>query len=104
MRGKGTRKKVGTNKVYVNRSVEPVTVDFNEKGFLKCSTGFYGVSSIKSDQEMLALVGVTMSTYNLLRDIYEGTDGKKISKNNRLLIFSCRMKLVLTYSALEVFF
>ena len=41
------------------------------------------MSSIKSDQEMLALAGVTMSTYNLLRDIYEGTDGNKISTNNR---------------------
>ena len=57
------------------------------------------MSSIKSDQEMLALAGVTMSTYNLLRDIYEGTDGKKISKNNRLLIFLCKIKLGLSYSA-----
>ena len=53
---------------------------------------------------MLALAGVTMSTYNLLRDIYEGTDGKKISRNNRLLIFLYKMKLGLSYSALGVLF
>ena len=58
-------KKVGTDKVYVDRSTGPDSVDLNEKGFLKCSTGFHEVSSIKSDQEMLALAGVTMSTYNV---------------------------------------
>ena len=92
------------DKVYVDRSIGPDSVDLNEKGFLKCSTGFHGVSSIKFDQEMLAIAGVTMSTYNLLRDIYEGTNGKKISKNNRLLIFLCKMKLGLSYSALGVLF
>lgn len=97
-------KNVGTDQTYISRSVGPEKEDLKENGFLKCSSGFHGVSSVKSEQEMLSLAGVTIDTYNLLKKIYEVSDGKKISKENRLLIFLCKMKLGLSYSALGVLF
>ena len=39
------------------------------------------------DQEMLNLAGVTLKTFALLQQIYEFSDGTKISADNRLLIF-----------------
>lgn len=82
----------------------PDTDDLDVNGFLKCRQGFHGVSSIKDDQEMLDWAGVTLRTFSLLRKIYDVSDGTKITADNRLLIFACKMKLGQTYSALGVLF
>lgn len=71
-------KNVGTDQTYVTKCVGPDRSDLNENGLLKCLSGFHGVSSIKSDQEMLVVAGVSFDTYNLFKKIYEEPDGKKI--------------------------
>lgn len=53
---------------------------------------------------MLDLGGVNLNTFDLLLKILGKTEGIKISKKNRLLIFLFKMKLGIPFSALEVLF
>lgn len=73
----------------------------------ECSTGFHGRKSIRSNQDMLDLCGVSLDTFELLLKILiiNKVETKlKISKTNRLLIFLMKMKTGETFSNIAILF
>ena len=72
--------------------------------------GFTGFADVTNDEVMKQLGGITLSFFAvLLQFILPGKDGqptffKKISRENRLLIFLMRMKLGLNFSAIGCLF
>lgn len=72
---------------------------------LECLTGFHGFSSIRTDEKMLHLCGVTLDTFSLLLDVSPAdVKQKKISRENCLVIFLTKLKLGISFSALGVIF
>lgn len=73
------------------------------------SPGFHGFVSIKREQEMTDLAGVSKESFNLLLKILRKDDTKvderkMTSDENKLLIFLIKMKCGLTFSAISVLF
>ena len=70
--------------------------------------GFIGIESIKNDDQLVDLAGVTFNTFKLFADkiIIPDYDVNKckITKENRLLIFFFKLKTGLSYSAIGVLF
>lgn len=69
--------------------------------------GFKGFDGIKTDEELIELAGVTLNVFKLLlkiltRDVDDSY--RKISYENRLLIFLMKMKLGLSFGALRSIF
>ncbi|GBP33311.1 hypothetical protein EVAR_30899_1 [Eumeta japonica] len=64
---------------------------------------FVGILSIKEDQQLLDLAGVTFNNFEFLVTRVESKKCK-VSIKNRLLIFLMKMKTGLTFSALSVLF
>ena len=79
--------------------------DFPDKLSI-ASEGFTGVTSIKNDEQLIDLAGVSIETFIFLLNRLSDQPGEnyKITKENRLLIFLCKIKTGLTFSALSVLF
>lgn len=74
-------------------------------GQFLCCHGFHGYSSLANEgKAMLDLAGVAVATFTFLLSFVPDCKERKISKENRLLIFLMKMKLGLSYSALRVLF
>ena len=72
-------------------------------------SSFNGYSSIKSEQEIMDLAGVSSKTFNLLLKMVSGSsiykdNRRKMSNENRLLLFLMKMKCGLTFSTLSALF
>lgn len=67
---------------------------------------FEGVQSVKNDQQMLDLAGVTLNNFSFFLQRIKSSDSEqfKISLENRLFLFLIKMKTGLTFSALSVLF
>lgn len=75
-----------------------------EKSIQSKQTEFRGRESITDNQDMLDLAGVSLDAFNLLLEKMENSDGAKISKENRLLIFLFKMKLGIPFGAIGILF
>lgn len=76
---------------------------FKDQSISTNGTEFFGILSIKEDQQLLDLAGVTFKNFEFLLTRLENTKGR-ISLKNHLLIFLMKMKTGLTFSALSVLF
>ena len=79
----------------------------------KCKTGFHGISSIHKEQALIDLAGVSRATFNLFVKILLKDQSnspalvdlrKKVTDENRVLIFLMKMKCGFTFAALGVLF
>jgi len=66
--------------------------------------GFHGISSIKNDEDLSSLTGVTFSIFSFLLNILPDMENSKINKQTKLLITLMKLKTGLSYSALAVLF
>lgn len=66
--------------------------------------GFYGFKSVKTDEELNNLCGVTLSVFNLLLKTLPQIVNRKSSKENKSMIFLMKLKLGLTSASLSVIF
>ena len=62
------------------------------------------MSSIKNSDQLIDLAGVSYQTYKLFLKMMPKLEKYKVSTENRLLIFFCKLKTGLTYSALGLLF
>ncbi|XP_034946408.1 uncharacterized protein [Chelonus insularis] len=88
---------------YVDKKVGPNSLD-GDDSLQVFQQGFQGLSSIKDNQDMIDLAGVSFSRFQLLFKAAGNCFTESISKNNMLLIFLMKMKLGLTYSSIRVLF
>lgn len=65
---------------------------------------FTGFSSIKKNEQMLDLAGVSVNNFNFLLERFTNSEKWKVQKEDRLLIFLTKLKTGLTYRALGVLF
>lgn len=65
---------------------------------------FSGISSVKDNDQLLDLAGVSFENFEFLLKAIEDTDHSVISKKNRLLIFLIKIKTSLTFLAISVLF
>ncbi|OXU16250.1 hypothetical protein TSAR_010167 [Trichomalopsis sarcophagae] len=96
-------KKCGTpDKTYVDQSLDPISVEeMNDQGH------FAGISSIKTNQQLLDLAGVTFNNFNFLFNRLRknsSVNNFKVSKKDKLFIFLVKVKTGLTFSAIGVLF
>lgn len=78
-------------------------VTYSTQSTSTSSQDFVGISSIKNDQQLLDLAGVSFKNFDIL--LRRMTIGKcAVSKKDRLLIFLMKLKTGLTFSALSVLF
>jgi len=67
--------------------------------------GFYGYSSIKNSKKFSTLTGVSKEVFQLFLNMLPNvTHIKKVSKENRLLIFLIKMKSGMSFSEISEFF
>ncbi|XP_069688224.1 uncharacterized protein [Periplaneta americana] len=66
--------------------------------------GFFGYSSISDESQLNVLAGVNTEIFNLFLNLLSDSTQRKISKENKLLIFLMKMKLALPFAALAVIF
>ncbi|XP_024890187.1 uncharacterized protein LOC112466354 [Temnothorax curvispinosus] len=95
-------KKCGTTQqTFVNRAVGPDYESVQDN-----DTTCLSYASVKKDEQLLDLAGVTHNNFKfLLKRIHDATGSNtKISKENRLFIFLIKMKTGLTFSAISVLF
>ncbi|KAK0074675.1 hypothetical protein PV325_007955, partial [Microctonus aethiopoides] len=71
---------------------------------LSYQQGFQGFSSIKDEQDLIDIAGVSFSRFQLLLEAAGNCYTGPTVKNNMLLIFLIKMKLGLTYSSIGVLF
>ena len=67
---------------------------------------FSGIKSVKNDEQLLDLTGVTFANFNFLLKRLEvaEAENRQISKENRLFMFLVKIKTGLTFSAMSVIF
>ena len=94
-------KSCGTN---IDRVSQGVGTNLDCDKHFNNQAGFCGFLTIKKEQDLLDLAGVTFSAFQLLLKALNDWTSSCISKENRLLIFLFKMKLGLTFSALVVLF
>lgn len=69
------------------------------------NVGFFGSSSIKTDEHMTELAGTTFHNFRiLLRRMKPDAKNEKFSNEDKLLIFLVKMKTGLSYAAMSVVF
>ena len=85
--------------VLVNKANDPIIPTPDEH-----HCGFVGILSIKTDEQLIELAEVPMSTFNLFKKMMKPVSKISVSVENRLLIFFCKLKTGLSYSALSVLF
>lgn len=92
-------KSCGPTTSYTDQSVEcNLPLVHNTKGF-------FGIQSVKNDDELTDLGGVTFKIFNLfVKKLAPPSEKCNVSKENRLFIFFIKMKTGLSYSALSVIF
>lgn len=65
---------------------------------------FKGFSSIKKNENLLELAGVSVNSFNFLLDSFENSEKWRVDKKNRLLIFLMKIKTGMTFRAIGVLF
>lgn len=66
---------------------------------------FAGIQSIKNDEQLIDLAGVTIDNFKFLLSRFNNVaENCKVTKENRLFVFLVKMKTGLTFSAISVFF
>lgn len=90
----------GTNISLLNKKVGPDV----PRAELETNKSFAGFSSVKKNENLLDIAGVSFYNFNFLLDRVGGCDKWKIKKEDRLLIFLAKLKTGMTYRALGVFF
>ncbi|XP_050514942.1 uncharacterized protein LOC126890135 [Diabrotica virgifera virgifera] len=98
-------KMCGTDhKTYADVAVglnEPIIEEDHSTKKHKC---FNGHSSIKNEEELLDLTGVSFHNFNLLLEKMEFSDKIVISKENKLFILLMKLKTGLTFAAMGALF
>uniref|UniRef100_A0A2S2PKT1 Transposase Helix-turn-helix domain-containing protein n=1 Tax=Schizaphis graminum TaxID=13262 RepID=A0A2S2PKT1_SCHGA len=65
---------------------------------------FLGYHSITNESQLKDLISTTVKVFNLLLSFMSDSCYSTVSKENRLMIFLIKIKLGISYSAIEVFF
>ncbi|KAF4529538.1 hypothetical protein B566_EDAN014384 [Ephemera danica] len=87
---------------YESKVDKPKTID--EFQFIKKQC-FHGYESIRTEQQMVDITGVTFFIFAQLLNILPAPKkNDKFNNENKLLIFLMKMKLGITFSAMAVFF
>ncbi|XP_066603587.1 uncharacterized protein [Prorops nasuta] len=100
-------KKVGTDKTYVDKIVGP-NINFEESSHYILNQDmrrkFEGYKSIKSDEQILGLAGVTRNVFNYLLKHLNNSTNWNIPKYDRLLITLVKLKTGLSFSSIALLF
>lgn len=90
-----------TPKTFVDQAVGPDSEQINAG-----SNSFSGFISVKDNEQLLDLAGVTFNNFRFLLKRFDHNSGHncKVSKENRLLIFLLKIKTGLTFAAISVLF
>lgn len=100
MKTKFRSKKCGTpHKIVVDQAV-----GLNFEEVIETNKNFIGFDSIKNDEQLMDLAGVSIDNFNFLLKTINYPEKCTFSSQNRLLIFLMKMKTNLTFSALSVLF
>lgn len=66
--------------------------------------GFFGSQSVRSDEDMNVLCGVSLAAFQLLLKVLPPMKYHKVTTENKLVIFLMKLKLGLCFSAISVLF
>lgn len=88
----------------LTKSFADISLSTDDLTYYSCKNHFSGIESIKDDEQMLDLAGVTLCNFDILLECVEEHPKWQVKKKNRLLIFFVKLKTGLTYSALSVIF
>ncbi|KAL7297534.1 hypothetical protein TKK_0009894 [Trichogramma kaykai] len=91
-------KSFGTSKEFIDSSTQ---CDLSSD---ECDKHFNGYSSIKTDDQLSGLAGVSKKNFEFLLSAVPVSDKYVITKENRLLIFLMKLKLGLTFPAINASF
>lgn len=100
-------KKVGTDKVFVDAKIGPNINFESSSDYLlneKQSRKFEGYSSIKTNEQILSLAGVSMETFDYLSKRVSDSSKQNISKEDRLFICLMKLKTGISFSGISVLF